>query len=57
MRSIRAFHIRLRELFAKARRERDFVEELESHIQLHIDDAVQRGLSPADARRSMLFSG
>src|SRR5262249_57830357 len=33
------------------RRERELTDELESHLQLHIDDCIRRGMSPEEARR------
>jgi macrolide transport system ATP-binding/permease protein len=33
-------------LFQSAKRERELAAELESHLQLHIDDNVRAGMSP-----------
>jgi predicted permease len=49
------FH-RLRSLFRNPQRERELHDELNSHIQLHIDDNLLRGLSPREARRQALLS-
>jgi len=41
-------------LFHRARREREFAEELESHLALHIEDNLRAGMSPEEARRRAL---
>jgi predicted permease len=51
MRRIRALLIRLRGFFIKATRERELADELESHLQMHIDDNLRAGMSPQEARR------
>jgi predicted permease len=45
----------LGELLRKKRREEDLAAELESHLQMHIDDNLRAGLSPAEARRQALI--
>jgi predicted permease len=55
MRLIRAALMRLVGTFAGSRRERELAEELESHLQMHIDDNVRAGLSPAEAKRHALL--
>jgi putative ABC transport system permease protein len=35
--------------------DRDLADEIESHLQLHIDDNLRAGLSPAEARRQALL--
>src|SRR5262245_47441045 len=47
---------RLGGLFQSARYERDMSAELESHLQLHIDDEVRAGRSPGEARRRALVA-
>jgi hypothetical protein len=42
--------MRLLGLFDRARREREFAEELESHLALHIEDNLRAGMSPEEAR-------
>ncbi|MEO6238874.1 MAG: ABC transporter permease [Vicinamibacterales bacterium] len=54
IRFIRAALRRLAGTFTGSRRDRDLAEELESHLQLHIDDNVRSGMRPADARRAAL---
>jgi len=51
MRKIRAWVSRFKGVFAKDAREREFADELESHLQLHIDDNIRAGMSPNEARR------
>ena len=51
MRKLRACLLRFRGLFQKDDRERDFADELESHLQMHIDDNIRAGMSPQEARR------
>src|SRR5262249_21741354 len=41
--------------FQRARREREFAEELESHLQMHIEDNLRAGMSPEEARRLALI--
>jgi len=52
---MRAFLTRLLGLFRRARAERDLAAELESHLQLHIDDNLRAGMTPAEARRQALL--
>src|SRR6185503_8595787 len=49
MRKLRALLLRLTGLFSK--NDRDFADELESHLQMHIDDNILAGMSPIEARR------
>jgi predicted permease len=51
MRRARAWFLRVLGLFQKDRLDREFAEELESHLQLHVEDGIRSGLSPEDARR------
>ena len=51
MRQLRAWLLRFKGVFLKGTRERDFADELESHLQLHIDDNIRAGMSPQEARR------
>src|SRR5262245_56118234 len=56
MRTVRAWLLRLVGVFVKSRSERDLSAELESHLQLHVDDNVRAGLTPAEARRRALVA-
>ncbi len=55
MRPLRALFLRFAEFFRKPRRERELSEELESHLQMHIDDSLRTGMSPAQARRQAIM--
>jgi predicted permease len=55
MRRLRAWFLRLAGLLNKQRRERDLADELESHLQLHIEDNLRSGMSPVEARRQALI--
>src|SRR5690606_32955970 len=37
------------------RRERAFAEEIESHLQMHVDDNLRAGMTPEEARRRALL--
>jgi len=49
MRKVRAWLLRFKGLFLKD--DNDFADELESHLQMHIDDNIRAGMSPQEARR------
>src|SRR5882762_9104235 len=51
MNKVRGWLLRLGELFARERRERDLAAEMESHLQLHIEDNLRSGMTPGEARR------
>ena len=55
MRPIRAWSIRLAGLIRRRRRKQDLAAEMESHLQLHIDDNLRAGLTPIEARRRALI--
>jgi hypothetical protein len=38
-------------LFNKQRKDRELDEEIESHLQLHIEDNLRLGMTPEEARR------
>lgn len=56
MRSLRAWWLRLLGFFTAAARAEQFDAELQSHLDLHIDDNVRRGMSPEAARRQALIA-
>ena len=56
MRFLRAWCSRLLGVFATARSERELAGELESHLQLHIDDNVRAGMTPQEARRRAVMA-
>ena len=55
MSKLRAWLLRFKGLFLKDAREREFADELESHLQMHIDDNIRAGMSPQEARRVALM--
>ena len=55
MRSLRAFLLRLTGLLDKSRKDRELVEELESHLRMQIEDNLRSGMAPAEARRTALL--
>lgn len=55
MRRIRALLIRLFGLLRRERVEQDFSREIESHLQLHIDDNLRAGMNPVQARREAML--
>ena len=55
IRQLRAWLIRVVGIFGRKARDRELVEELESHLQMHIDDNVQAGMTPQEARRQALI--
>ncbi|HEY3458671.1 MAG TPA: ABC transporter permease, partial [Bryobacteraceae bacterium] len=55
MKTLRAWFLRIGGLFSKAGRESDLSDEIESHLQLHIDDNLRAGMSPDLARRNALL--
>jgi predicted permease len=42
-------------LFNKGRKDRELQDELESHIQMHMEDNVRSGMTPEEARRQALI--
>ena len=55
MRLLRALLLRLAALFRKDRREREVAAELETHLQLHIEDNLRAGMNAQEARRQALI--
>jgi len=51
----RAWFARFAGLFAKQRRDSELAAELESHVQLHIDENLRAGMPPEEARRQALM--
>lgn len=54
MRRVRRWVNQLAGLTARRRREADLALELESHIEMHTDENIRRGMPPADARRQAI---
>jgi putative ABC transport system permease protein len=42
-------------LFNKGRKDREFQDELESHIQIHMEDNLRSGMTPEEARRQAMI--
>ncbi len=55
MRALRAWLSRFGGLFGRRQRDRDLADEMESHLQMHIEDNLARGMTPAEARRQALI--
>jgi predicted permease len=56
LRHARAACVRLLALARRDRHERDLAAEIESHLQLHIDDNLRAGMTPAEARRQAVLA-
>jgi predicted permease len=54
MRYLRALLLRLGGLFRKERRDAELSSEIDSHLQLHIEDNLRAGMSREEARRQAL---
>src|SRR6266481_5550065 len=55
MRELRTWCLRFAALFRKEQQDRELAEELESHLQMHIEDNLRSGMNPAEARRQALI--
>jgi putative ABC transport system permease protein len=55
MRGVRALLVRIANVVRPGDTDRDFRDELASHLQLHIDDNIRSGMSPDEARRAALL--
>ncbi|HEX4541868.1 MAG TPA: ABC transporter permease [Candidatus Acidoferrum sp.] len=55
MRRLTVWFRQLAELFQKQKRDAEFAEELESHLQLHIEDNLHAGMTLEAARRDALI--
>lgn len=53
--SLRAWFQRFASLLRRRQRDAEFTAELESHLQLHIEDNLRRGMTPEGARRDALM--
>src|SRR5712691_10937340 len=51
MRKVREWILRFGGLFNKQRKDRELDEEIESHLQLHIEDNLRLGMTADEARR------
>lgn len=55
MRRLRSLFLRLCGLFCKESRDRELAAEMESHLQMHIEDNLRAGMNPGEARRNALI--
>src|SRR5215467_11980375 len=55
IKAMRAWFHRLAGLFQGQQRDAEFSAELESHLQLNIEDSLRRGMTPEAARREALM--
>jgi putative ABC transport system permease protein len=55
MKRMRRWLLRLGDLLRKERRERELVAEMESHLQMHVEDNRRAGMNPEEARRHALI--
>jgi predicted permease len=55
MGTLRAWLLRLSGLFSKERRDREFNAEMESHLELHIEENLRAGMTHEQARREALM--
>lgn len=55
MKRLRAWIIRLAGILPNNRRERDLADEIETHLQMHIDDNLRAGMTDEQARRAALL--
>src|SRR5438046_3495585 len=55
MRKLRELVLRFGGLFNKRRQDRELDDEIESHLQLHIEDNVRLGMTPDEARRQAMI--
>jgi len=55
MKTLRSLFQRLRNLLYKEQLDRDFGDELTTHLEMHIEDNERAGMSPEEARRAALL--
>jgi predicted permease len=55
MRMLRAWFLRVAGLFGRELRDGELSAEMESHLELHFEDNLRRGMSPAEARREAIM--
>src|SRR3990170_4488949 len=55
MRRLRELIFRFGGLFNKRRKDRELDDEIESHLQMHIEDNLRLGMTPEEARRQALI--
>lgn len=55
MRRLRAWMFRLGNLFHRERQEQELADEMESHLQMHMEDNLRSGMTPQQARRHAIL--
>jgi putative ABC transport system permease protein len=55
MKKVRAWMVRFGGLLNKQGKDRELDDEIESHVQMHIEDNLRLGLTPVEARREALI--
>src|SRR5690242_15810286 len=55
MRRLREWMVRFWGLFHKRRKDQELADEIESHLQLHIEDNLRLGMTPEEARRDAMI--
>src|SRR5262245_6475441 len=55
MNRLRKWFVRLGGLFNKRRKDRELDDEIESHLQMHIEDNLRLGMTPEEGRRQALI--
>src|SRR5882762_8272408 len=55
MKRLRASILRFGGLFNKQRKDQELDDEIESHLQMHIDDNLRSGMTPQESRRQALI--
>jgi macrolide transport system ATP-binding/permease protein len=56
MRKLREWILRFGGLFNKQRKDPELDDEIESHLQLHIEDNLRLGITPEEARPRLMPS-
>jgi predicted permease len=56
MKSLRAFLMLVFGVFGSTRQERELSAEIESHLQMHVDDNIRAGMTPVEARRRAVIA-
>ena len=54
MKTLRAWILRMAGMFSRKQSESEFADELDSHLQMNIDDNLRAGMTPEQARREAL---
>jgi macrolide transport system ATP-binding/permease protein len=55
MNVLRAWLVRLAGMFSRKQSESEFADELDSHLQMHIDDNLRAGMTAKQARRDAIL--